>query len=202
MCNAFQENKSMSNTHGGARPGAGRKPSPTGTAVRRIPLPLVPVLDALVERFRQGQELPPAAIHLAPALTRRELPLYGETIRLGFPSPAQGYIEKYLDLNEFLVNNPPATFFLVAEGNSLIELGIHGGDILVVDRSIEPKNKDVVVASVDGEFTAKILYKRGSVCELRAACPGWEPIPFPKAEDDCIVGVVTWVIKNVRPGRR
>jgi DNA polymerase V len=124
---------------------------------------------------------------------------------MGFPSPAQGYIEKYLDLNEFLVSNPPATFFLAAEGDSLVDLGIFGGDILVVDRSIEPKHRHLVIAAVDGEFTAKTLYRRGGVCELRpanAANPDYRPIPFPQAEDDRIVGVIVWVIKNVRPDRR
>jgi DNA polymerase V len=192
----------MNSSRGGARPGAGRKPSPIGSTVRRVPDPLIPTLDALVERFRQAQELPPAAIQFTPSPSQRELPLYGEAVPMGFPSPAQGYIEKYLDLNEFLVSNPPATFFLATEGDSLKDLGIFAGDILVVDRSIEPRHKHLVIAAVDGEFTAKILYRRGDVCELRpanAANPEYRPIPFPQGEDDRIVGVVKWVIKKCSP---
>ena len=77
----------------------------------------------------------------------------------GFPSPAEQYLEPPLDLNEFLIKRPAATYFVRVEGNSMIGSGIHEGDLLVVDRSLRPANGDVIIASVDGDFTVK-TYRR------------------------------------------
>ena len=75
----------------------------------------------------------------------------------GFPSPAEQYLEPPLDLNELLVKRPAATYFVRVEGDSMIEAGIHDGDLLVVDRSLRPASGDVIIASVDGDFTVKTL---------------------------------------------
>ena len=75
----------------------------------------------------------------------------------GFPSPAEQYLEPPLDLNELLVKRPAATYFVRVEGDSMIEAGIHNGDLLVVDRSLRPASGDVIIASVDGDFTVKTL---------------------------------------------
>lgn len=77
----------------------------------------------------------------------------------GFPSPAEQYLEPPLDLNEFLIKRPAATYFVRVQGNSMIGAGIHEGDLLVVDRSLRPANGDVIIASVDGDFTVK-TYRR------------------------------------------
>ena len=77
------------------------------------------------------------------------------TVAAGFPSPAEQYLEPPLDLNELLVKRPAATFFVRVSGDSMIGAGIHDGDILVVDRSLRPVSGDVIIASVDGEFTVK-----------------------------------------------
>ena len=185
----------MSPSHGGSRPGSGRK-SPFTSVVRRVPQPLVPMLDAATEQLRQTRGLPAGALQPAPLPARQELPLFAEAVRAGFPSPAEGYVERLLDLNEFLVDNPPATFFLKAAGDSLRDAGVETGDILVVDRSKEPRHGDIVVAAVGGEFTAKFLHRKDGVCELRAANPDYSPIPFPQTEGDQIIGVVTWTLKR------
>ena len=75
----------------------------------------------------------------------------------GFPSPAEQYLEPPLDLNELLVKRPAATYFVRVEGDSMVGAGIRGGDLLVVDRSLRPADGDVIIASVDGDFTVKTL---------------------------------------------
>src|SRR4030042_2355696 len=87
--------------------------------------------------------------------TNRRQPIFMATVPAGFPSPAADYEEDKLDLNRHLVKNPAATFFVRVTGDSMIGAGIHHGDLLIVDRSLEPKDKDVVVAVVSGEFTVK-----------------------------------------------
>src|SRR4030042_6039051 len=87
--------------------------------------------------------------------TKVKLPLYISRIKAGFPSPADDYIEKELDLNEYLIKHPAATFFVRVEGNSMIDAGIHSGDILIVDKSLEAKNNKIVIAVVNGELTVK-----------------------------------------------
>ncbi|MBR0197475.1 MAG: translesion error-prone DNA polymerase V autoproteolytic subunit [Kiritimatiellae bacterium] len=80
-------------------------------------------------------------------------------VAAGFPSPAEQYLELSLDLNEFLVKRPAATFFVHVQGDSMIGEGIQNGDLLVVDRSIIPASGDIIIACVNGEFTVK-TYKR------------------------------------------
>ncbi len=82
-------------------------------------------------------------------------PLYVTAVPAGFPSPADDYIEGQLDLNKFLIQRPAATYFVRVTGDSMIDAGIHDGDLLIVDRSCRPKDKDVVIAAVNGELTVK-----------------------------------------------
>lgn len=79
------------------------------------------------------------------------------TVAAGFPSPAEQYLEPPLDLNDLLVKRPAATYFVRVEGDSMIGAGIHDKDLLVVDRSLRPADGDIIIASVDGEFTVKTL---------------------------------------------
>ena len=92
----------------------------------------------------------------------------------GFPSPAEQYLEPPLDLNELLVKRPAATFFVSVEGDSMIGAGIRDKDLLVVDRSLTPANGDIIIASVDGEFTVK-TYRTG----MKAAAASVSPRPRP-----------------------
>ena len=89
------------------------------------------------------------------------LPIYSNKVTAGFPSPADDHIEGKLDLNTHLIKHPSATFFVKATGDSMIGAGIHEGDILVVDRSLEPRNGKIIIAAIDGSLTVKRLVKNG-----------------------------------------
>ena len=97
-----------------------------------------------------------------PELSKLDLPVFTARITAGFPSPAADYEEGKLDLNHYLIKNPPATFIVRVAGDSMTGAGIHEGDLLIVDRSIEPAHNKVVIAIVDGQLTVKRLkIKRG-----------------------------------------
>ena len=122
---------------------------------------------------------------------RTERPLAVCTMPAGFPSPAQDYLDTSLDLNEYLIRNKTATFYFRVSGQSMRNAGIDHGDLLVVDRSITPKHGHIVVATVDGDFTVKKLYKRAGVIELRPANPDFDPIKLGDGEELIVWGVVT-----------
>ena len=121
-------------------------------------------------------------------------PLLASRVEAGFPSPADDYVERTLDLNEELITKPAATYFLRAGGRSMLGAGIHDGDLLIVDRSITPEPRMVVVAVVDGEFTVKRLSKRSTGLLLTAEHPGYPPISIGPDTDVRIWGVVKWVV--------
>lgn len=123
--------------------------------------------------------------------------LAAETAACGFPSPAEPYMDSPLDLNRLLVKKPAATFFVRAAGDSMLGAGIHPGDILVVDRSLEAREGDVVVACVNGEFTVKHLSLKGGPA-LLPANPKYRPITFQGEAELTVFGVVTSVIHRFR----
>jgi DNA polymerase V len=104
------------------------------------------------------------------------LPLLQHLISAPFPSPADKYIENSLDVNTYLVRNKAATFFFRVIGDSMIGANIHDGDILVVDRSIEPKHRHIVLVVINNEYTVKRLYHHNGVIELHAENPAYPPI--------------------------
>ena len=114
----------------------------------------------------------------------------------GFPSPAEQYIDAPLDLNELLVKNPPATYFVRAAGNSMVDAGIQEGDILVVDRSIQPEDNAIVIACVDNEFTVKYLRMDGETVSLVPANKRYKPIVFSEGMELKVFGVATAVIRQ------
>ena len=116
------------------------------------------------------------------------IPLYSHSISAGFPSPADDYIEDRLDLNELLISNKPATFFLRVKGDSMINAGIHHGDIIVVDRSLQPVHRAIVVAVVDGELTVKRLISQRGVTELHAENPKYLPIRLQEGQELTVWG--------------
>jgi len=128
---------------------------------------------------------------------RLVLPLAGESIPAGFPSPAEDYLEKTLDLNEHLVLHPEATFFVRVSGDSMTGAGIHHDDLLVVDRSQTPRPGNVIIAYVDGEFTVKRLRKTETGLELAPENPNYDPIPLTSETDFEVWGVVRHVIHAV-----
>jgi DNA polymerase V len=125
---------------------------------------------------------------------RLPLPMPGGKVAAGFPSPADDYIEKTLDLNELLVKKPAATFFVRAEGESMLGAGIHPNDILVVDRSLEPVAGKVVICALNGALTVKRLEQRAGQWLLAAENPLYADIPVNEGLELVIWGVVTAVI--------
>jgi len=121
-------------------------------------------------------------------------PLMESPVAAGFPSPAEQYAETPLDLNELLVRNPPATYFVRAAGDSMVGAGIRSGDILVVDRSLDAFDGSIVIANVDGEFTVKILRNADGQIALEPANPRYRPIRFSEGMELRLFGVVTAVI--------
>ena len=87
--------------------------------------------------------------------------LYSNSVCAGFPSPASDYLEGEIDLNEYLIKNPLATFIVKSQGNCMLQAGIHSGDLLIVDRSIKPKNNSIVIASINGDLTVKRIEMLG-----------------------------------------
>ncbi len=130
-----------------------------------------------------------------PARARRVLlPLFTGKVAAGFPSPADDYIEKTLDLNELLVKKPAATFFVRAEGESMLGAGIHPNDILVVDRSLEPVAGKVVICAVNGALTVKRLKMEAGQWRLAAENPAYADIIVNEGLELVVWGVVTAVI--------
>jgi DNA polymerase V len=117
-------------------------------------------------------------------------------IKAGFPNPAEDAGGNALDLNDLLVPRPVSTYYLRVEGDSMSGAGIASGDIVVVDKSLEPRSGDVVVAAVDGEFTLKRLKKQGAEAWLMPENPAYQPIALHDATDVSIWGVVTYTIHH------
>ncbi len=129
--------------------------------------------------------------------SRLPLPLYAARVAAGFPSPADDYIEGKLDLNQHLVKHPAATFFVRVEGDSMIGVGIHSGDILVVDRSLKPCHRKIVIAVINGELTVKRLDQRKGVLRLLPENNSYPAVEITDAMDFTIWGVVTNVIHSL-----
>lgn len=119
------------------------------------------------------------------------LPLFGSRVSAGFPSPAADYIEGYLDLNDLLVSDQVATFFLRVQGDSMRDAGIHDGNIVVVDAGVTAISGDIVVANVNGEFTLKRLRVVRGRHELHPANPDYPIIRLSEGGELQILGVVT-----------
>ncbi|CAN1519830.1 LexA SOS-response transcriptional repressors (RecA-mediated autopeptidases) [Burkholderiaceae bacterium] len=125
------------------------------------------------------------------------LPLIAGRAPAGFPSPAADHYDKRLDLNEHLILHPEATFFLRVKGNSMIGAGIHDGDLLVVDRSLEPNHGRVVIAVLDGELTVKRLHHQRGKVVLCADNPDYPDIAIQNGQELQIWGVVAHVVHKV-----
>lgn len=125
-------------------------------------------------------------------------PLLSNEVPAGFPSPAQDYIEDTLDLNQYLIAHPSATYFVKVEGYSMIHAGIYPGDILIVDRAVEAVHKKVVIAIVDGELTVKRLYKKGEKWFLTPENPDFESLEITRDINFHIWGVVIYSIHKMR----
>ncbi len=129
--------------------------------------------------------------------TKRRQPIFMATVPAGFPSPAADYEEGKLDLNRHLIRNPAATFFVRVTGDSMLKAGIHCGDLLVVDRSIEPRDKNVVIAVVNGELTVKRIRIRKNKLTLVAENEAYQSQEINKEIEFEVWGVVTNVIHSL-----
>ena len=136
-------------------------------------------------------------IFKADTTVKQPLALYLSRIKAGFPSPAEDYLDKKLDLNEHLIKHPASTFFVKVKGDSMIGAGINSGDILIIDRSLEPKDKRIVVAVINGEFTVKRICKNADRLSLLAENPKYPAIEIKDGMDFEVWGVVVHVIHTV-----
>ena len=135
-------------------------------------------------------------LFLADTHTNIELPCALVSIRAGFPSPAEDYLEQRLDLNRKLIANPSNTFFVRVKGESMNGDGISDGDLLVVDRSLPPTDQSILVCFIDGEFTLKRARCMQDGCFLLPSNPDQLPIRVHPGSDLRIWGVVTYSIKK------
>jgi DNA polymerase V len=191
-------NTSKPNGRGGKREGAGRKAG-TGrfgepTKLVRVPLSKLDEFEFWISQLRiPNVEL----IRPVADVPQVEVPLFLSNVRAGFPSPADDYVEKTLDMNAFLFSHPAANFMLRVKGDSMQDAGIFEGDILVVDRSIEPADGKIVIAALNGELTVKRLVKNAKGVWLKAENPSYPLIAINEENDLTIWGVVTSIVRKV-----
>ena len=125
-----------------------------------------------------------------------ELRLLVHGLSAGFPSPAGDYVEDALDLNQYLIQNKPATFLFTVRGDSMMGASIEDGDKVVVDRALKPKHQDIIVAVVNGDYTIKRLYKYRGTIELRPENPSYPVITFTDGAELQVWGVVIGVVRK------
>ncbi len=205
---------STKTSHGGARPGAGRPKGSGrwGESCVRMSIPesragqVRDFLEALYGKRQEDaeQRLPALLAQAGLTLLRPpelpaslRLPLFGHKIAAGFPSPADDYVEDRIDLNQHLIRHKEATFFLRVKGDSMLGAGIHDGDLLIVDRALDPVDGKIVIAVLDGELTVKRLERRKGVIRLLPENPAFPPIEVKNEQDLVIWGVVTNVIHGL-----
>lgn len=127
-------------------------------------------------------------------------PLFSHKVAAGFPSPADDYIEGRLSLDEHLIQHRDSTFFVRAKGNSMVGAGIFDGDLLVVDKSLNPVSGDIVIAVLDGDLTVKRLIKRGETFTLKPENSRYAEIEFKDGQELQVWGVVTSTVKKFSRG--
>jgi len=139
-------------------------------------------------------QLPMLELSQLPMLV--DLPLFGTKIPAGFPSPADDHLEATIDLNRQYVRHPAATFFVRVQGHSMIGAGIHNGDMLVVDRSLDAQSGAIVIAVVNGELTLKRLLMTGDDVWLMPENPEFQPLQITDGMELQVWGVVAHVIHS------
>ncbi len=132
------------------------------------------------------------------ALQPLTVPMVGRTVHAGFPSPADDFIEEMIDLNQVLISNPTATFLWRVVGDCMIDVKIFPGDVVIVDRSVQPKHRAIVLAVIDGEPTLKRLNRRGGVMILHNENAKLPPFLVSEGTEVSIWGVVTATIRDLK----
>ncbi|CAB1209482.1 LexA family protein [Acinetobacter bouvetii] len=187
----------MVNQYGGSREGAGRKALyDEPTKVIRIPESRIVEIKNYLANSKKAKFNDVASITLVNPSAVMHIPLASEKVAAGFPSPAQDYVEKTLDMNEHLIKNEAATFIVKVASLSMRDAGIDIDDELVVDRSLEAKHEDIVIALIDNEFTVKrLMIENDNNRWLKAENPDYSDIHLQDGQEMVIWGVVTYVIK-------
>lgn len=129
--------------------------------------------------------------------TRLDLPFVKDGINCGFPSPANDFIEDFIDLNKELIAHPESTFLAKVRGKSMIGAGLDDGDIMIIDKSLEPRHRKVAVCVIDGEFTIKRVKKEKDCYWLVPYNSDFQPIVVTPDNEFIIWGIVTYVIKSL-----
>jgi DNA polymerase V len=127
----------------------------------------------------------------------KEIPFIAAGIKAGFPSPAADFDETKISIDQLVIKNETATFYAKASGNSMTGAGIDDGDILVIDRSIEPTDNKIAVCFIDGEFTVKRIKMEEDCVYLQAENPKYKSIKVTEDNDLIIWGIVTYVVKKI-----
>ena len=130
--------------------------------------------------------------------TAMSLPFVDGGVSAGFPSPADDFLENELDFNATFIKHPNSTFYAKVKGNSMKDVGICNGDIMVIDKSLEPKNGDIAVCFLDGEFTVKTIMIEKEVVWLVSENESYAPIKVTAENELIIWGIVINVIKSFR----
>jgi DNA polymerase V len=165
-----------------------------------VPESQVPVILDFLQAYRNRHDQPSAVAEvLRPTVIKRTVrrPLFGSKIQAGFPSPADDYVAEQLDLHELLVKREAATFYVKVKGDSMAGAGIQEGDILVVDRSVEPADGKIVIAVLNGELTVKELSRKKDHIQLLPRNDAYPPIDISSESDLVIWGVVTGVVRQL-----
>ena len=125
------------------------------------------------------------------------LTFYKEAVECGFPSPARDFTEGTIDLNEELIPRPNSTFIVRARGDSMIGSGIYPGDLLIVDRSLSPRNGSIIIAVLDGELSVKGLKLNNDQVTLSSSNPNYSDVIVSEEMDFTIWGVCTNAVHNL-----
>lgn len=193
---------------GGRREGAGRKP--LSDSLEKTTRLSVCLTESQAKTFkakggakwlrRQIEKSSLPAESLFPTLdpAKQSAPLFSSYVQAGFPNVAESHIDKSLDLNETLIKNASATFFVRVSGDSMNKAGMDDGDLLIVDRSMQAHNNDIVIMRIDDEFTVKRLHKENGSLYLSPESHNsiYKPIYPKQGEEWALIGVVTYTIKK------
>ena len=140
---------------------------------------------------------PSLELYSAETAIELELPFIDQGISAGFPSPADDFLDLSIDLNKEFIKNPDATFYGRVKGDSMIGAGLNNGDLLIIDKSLEPQNDKIAVCYIDGDFTVKRIKIENKCVYLMAENEKYPPIKVTEENNLIIWGVVTTVIKSV-----
>ncbi|PTN08109.1 LexA family protein [Nitrosomonas aestuarii] len=189
------------NRHGGKRAGAGRKKRFDEPVMRlRVPQSCISEIEAMLEQImnqRQSREAFQNILFPAKDPVSLKRPIHSSSVPAGFPSPADDYVEGQLDLNEYFVPHPSATFYVRVTGESMTGAGILPGDILIVDRSLDAAHDSIVIAVVDNELTVKRLFRKNGRIELHPENPAYPVIQLDQEMELIIWGVVSGVTRKL-----